>query len=559
MRRKTTEDQNNAKIINLLLTYWDSLFFAKPQNAYAFLANPKNQAQLDFTFEMSFTAFLPLYQQAREIQKKMILENVISKEDLQAQLLDLFTTLKQGISSAVKDKDPEMLDKTALHFENITEKLLTLFNVQNHLNSEISKVFNLENILNLLVKDARVFPHIEFLFSQLMQDYRRTIITMPPQHGKTTTILAYIFHEMVSKPSTRVAYISYSYSSTQNRILPLVYAFERANLHDPTLWKKEVHRLKNGSVLFSTSVDGTLTGEHLDLIIIDDPHKNYIEAISKAKRDAVFQFYSNVVVTRGFENLKVVVIGTRWHKEDLIGRILSTEEVNYIELKGLAELDDPLGRKPGQPLCEFFASYNHLKKIKDLFPDVFETQYQCNPRSQVDALFTEEPQFYSELPSDYIISIGVDLAYTQKKTSDYTAVVVLAIEPTTQNYYLIEALRWREKIDKTLQRLQLIYDKYKVPLNVESGGSQTAIVDLLRKNNIPVRPITPVADKITRALNFANAWNTRRFLLRENTSVVLQEYISEVKNFTGQGDLHDDFVDATAYAMMTVTTSISFV
>ena len=547
------------KLIQILLRFWDDQHFWLDTTAYQFLLDKQNQEKYDFEFLYDWETFRKrIYKPALALRAQIPLAEKLSQREYYASLLaSSIGAHLRTIHQAGEKSDSDLYRESSQAFFQAFDRLRLLGELMQ--TAEQGKLDGTK-ALQMLVPGAKMFPHQAFVFEALQTEARRIVITMPPQHGKTTIILAYIYSLMLMKAGIRLAYISYSYTNTQNRLRPLIKAFENQGLQGE-VWRKDCRQLKNGSTLFATSVDGTLTGEHLDVVIIDDPHKNYLEAVSKTKRDAVFSFYSNVVVTRGFEKLKVIFVGTRWHRDDLIGRVLASEkDVELYEMRALAESDDPLEREFGEPLCDYFMSRERLLMIRDLYPDMFEAQYQCRPRSQQDVIFVSEPAFYEELDWDrLVISIGVDLAYTQKNTSDYTALVVLGIEPEQQHFYLIEAHRWKEKIDRTIERIRTFSQKYKVPIQVESGGAQVAIVDLLRKEGLAVTPITPVGDKIARSVVFANAWNTGRFFLRRSDSPQLQEYIAEVMNFTGKGDLHDDFVDATVFAMQNRATRILFV
>lgn len=561
-RFEQSDSGNLEKIIQLLVLLWDEENFWAPTDAYLFLHSAENQKKYGFQCLVDYpTFFQEFYKPALERRNKIALADLLSQKEYYASLLTRLVRKDINMmDEAIKMADPELYEQGSKGVMERLNKMLQIGSFFQTAQDEIRSI-NFTEALRSLLPKAKEFAHQSFIFQALERGEQRVVITMPPQHGKTTAVLAYIFSLLINKPGIRIAYISYSQTNTQNRLQPLIRAIENRHLQGEH-WRQDYRELANGSVLFPTSVDGTLTGEHLDLVVIDDPHKNYLEAVSKAKRDSVYGFYSNVVITRGFEELRVIFIGTRWHKDDLIGRVLATErdDVKLYELRALAEEDDPLGRKVGEALCPHFMSAERLTYIRNLYPDMFESQYQCRPRSQQDTLFIGEPMFYDEpLPEgELIISIGVDLAYTQKETSDYTAVVVLGIEPEEQKYYVLEAYRWRAKIDETIRRIGGIVEKFKVPVNVESGGAQTAVVDLLRQAGLRVVPVVPKGDKVTRALFFANVWNAGRFFVRRTDAPYMQEYIAEVLNFTGKGDLHDDFIDATVIAMQTKASKIQF-
>jgi hypothetical protein len=78
-----------------------------------------------------------------------------------------------------------------------------------------------------------------------------------------------------------------------------------------------------GTTYYATGIGGPITGKRADILLIDDPVKGRVDADSKAKREAAWKWYSSDALTRLKPGGSIVVIGTRWHENDLIGRILS--------------------------------------------------------------------------------------------------------------------------------------------------------------------------------------------------------------------------------------------
>ena len=92
------------------------------------------------------------------------------------------------------------------------------------------------------------------------------------------------------------------------------------------------------------------------MLIIDDPIKNRLEANSKTYRDRVWDEYQNSLLTRLTSDGAVIIINTRWHEDDLCGRILEQEADQWeiLSLPAIAEEADFLGRAPGEPLWAEF-------------------------------------------------------------------------------------------------------------------------------------------------------------------------------------------------------------
>ena len=101
---------------------------------------------------------------------------------------------------------------------------------------------------------------------------------------------------------------------------------------------------------FAAGVRGPITGRRADLAIIDDPVKSHAEADSPTFRENVWNWYRADLATRLKPGGRIVLIMTRWHEDDLGGRLLAQKpgEWRLLRLPALAEDDDPLGRRRGR-------------------------------------------------------------------------------------------------------------------------------------------------------------------------------------------------------------------
>ena len=97
---------------------------------------------------------------------------------------------------------------------------------------------------------------------------------------------------------------------------------------------------------FATGIRGPLTGRRADLVIIDDPIKSHAEADSPVLRDRLWNWYRFDLTTRLKPRGRIVLVMTRWHEDDLAGRLLAQNPSDWqlIRLPALAEENDPLQR-----------------------------------------------------------------------------------------------------------------------------------------------------------------------------------------------------------------------
>jgi predicted phage terminase large subunit-like protein len=141
---------------------------------------------------------------------------------------------------------------------------------------------------------------------------------------------------------------------------------------------------------FTTGVRGPLAGHRADLVVIDDPVKSHAEADSPTLRDRLWDWYRSDLTTRLKPKGRIVLIMTRWHEDDLAGRLLahSGEEWQVIRLPALAEDDDPLDREPGAALWPQWEDEAALLRRRDTLGEhAWSALYQQSPRPMEGSLF----------------------------------------------------------------------------------------------------------------------------------------------------------------------------
>src|SRR5699024_4569267 len=190
---------------------------------------------------------------------------------------------------------------------------------------------------------------------------RYLIVEIPPQHGKSTFITETFPSYYLGKNPEKLA-MNAAYSEE------LFKKFGRKNREKFRLYSQELFNVEisqeTSSVsewgikdhlgqLYSTSILGGATGRGADLLIIDDPIKNRSEAESKTIRDKIYDEWTSTFFSRLSANGSVIVIMTRWHEDDLAGRLLKEKALPWTEIKipAIAEDDDLLGREPGEALA----------------------------------------------------------------------------------------------------------------------------------------------------------------------------------------------------------------
>jgi predicted phage terminase large subunit-like protein len=199
--------------------------------------------------------------------------------------------------------------------------------------------------------------------------------------------------------------------------------------------------LEGGAEYFATGVRGPITGRRADLILIDDPVKSWAEAESQVARDALYDWYRGELSARLKPGGRVVLIMTRWHEDDLAGRLHGAEAGwACLRLPAVAEADDEMGRAPGEVLWpEWQDAAAVARRRVEVGERAFAAMYQQAPRPPDAALFrTERVQFLTEAPVVRHCVRGWDLAASLPaagRSPDYTVGLKLGV--TAENVMVV--------------------------------------------------------------------------------------------------------------------------
>lgn len=234
------------------------------------------------------------------------------------------------------------------------------------------------------------------------------IISVPPQHGKSYgashLLPAYL---LGLNPDLRICIGSYSFSLARRlglgvqRVIdsdPYRRLFPDTQLKRPGTTAKTALRtadefdiVGHDGGLRLVGREGALTGSRVDVMILDDLYKDAAEANSPTIRDSVWEWYCSVVRTRLHNNSQEIIVFTRWHEDDLIGRLLKIEPhkwhvFNFPALK-VGEPTELDPRLSGQALWPERHSVELLTERRELDPTIFEALYQGNPTPREGLLY----------------------------------------------------------------------------------------------------------------------------------------------------------------------------
>lgn len=301
-------------------------------------------------------------------------------------------------------------------------------------------------------------------------------------------------------------------------------------------------------------------------IIVDDPIKNREDAESEIKRNLNWNEWTDTITTRLSAGGKIILIMTRWHEDDLAGRILANEDPARITLLRLpceAEENDILGRRPGDALCPEFGKGNEwLASVKYKFLHSIDQNLGVGGLYSWNALYQGRPssaegnqikrhwwKFYDE-PPEWIDETVQSWDCTFKDTAGTDNVAGQVWGRHGADCYLLDRDSRRMDIIETMAAIRKMTEKWPKAITklVEDKANGPAVIQLLRHKVNGLIAINPAGGKVTRvnaiigAIEAGNVW-----LPRPDKHPWVNEFIEQCAQFPN--GKHDDDVDAMSQAL----------
>lgn len=433
----------------------------------------------------------------------------------------------------------------------------------------------------------------------------RLLINMPPRHGKTfiaTELFPVYF--MARKPYRETMSVSYNSelakgfgrSVREHCKEPIIAqafpAFQMAS--DSTA--ADVWRTTANGVYYAVGIGGTTSGRAANLLIIDDPIKSRIEAESPTYRNNIYAYYSSALLTRkqpdrDGEPPIEIVIHTRWHPDDLAGRIMNSEEWKngewlHINFQAISEVETD-ERIPVHTLDPSHPSYvpesealtlplpsryiyattqvalwperfplSELKKFERRDPREFASLYQQSPFISGGNLIRTTLFNRYETPPDNIstLIISADTAFKKNERSDYSVLLVAAVT-TAGDIYILDLIRKKYDFPELKRIAAVTAARWRGHglrgLYIEDKASGQSLIQELRKDSgINVIPYRSQADKVARANSILPLIEGGRVFIPKEAHW-LEDFLLELSQFPASA--HDDQVDALAIALDTLS------
>lgn len=370
----------------------------------------------------------------------------------------------------------------------------------------------------------------------------RAVVSVPPRHSKTETILHGIGWLLLQDPTLQIAYASYSSRIAEKKSRRARELARRAGVRiaQDSRSRSDWRTAGTEGGLWATSVDGPITGEGFHVAILDDLIKGRAESESAATRERAHGWLTSDVLTRMEPGGSVLLSMARWHPDDPAGAMIAA---------GWEHINLPALDADERPLWPERWSLDELLSLRTALggPDGYEWQslYLGSPRGRGARVF-QDTHFYDALPDlrDVTIAIGLDFAYSTRTSADWSVAVVLAA--VGDQNFILDVVRVHDEPRDFRSRIQLLLAKYPTAgVCAYAAATEKGGIEFIRDAGIGIDGRIATTDKFSRAIPVAAAWNTGRILLPRKADW-LSAFLSEVCGFTGVNDKHDDQVDALA-------------
>lgn len=405
--------------------------------------------------------------------------------------------------------------------------------------------------------------HHKMLFDKLEAvtsgECERLMVFMPPRHGKSEMVtIHYAAWRLERDPKMNIIIGSYSQqlASRFSRKVRAIVKGHKLPLSQERRATEEWETAEGGGVR-AVGVGAGITGFGGDLVIIDDPVKSRAEAESETLRDKAYDWFTDDIYARLTPKGQMIVIQTRWHEDDLSGRLVKRslegegDEWEQLRLPAFAESADPLGRNAGDALWPAKFDAERLERRRRMLGHYsFEALYQQNPVLKDGEHFKRAwfTNFVDAAPKGLVWVRAYDLAISQRTTADYTASFRVA-KDADGNFYIDGG--YRERIDFPTQQRYVI-ERVREELGcvhyIEDAVHGRALYQSLKRQLAQHSPRLKTArvvnDKVTRALVWqAYAEAGKVHLVRGAWN---EAFIDECCSFPR--GRHDDQVDAVSLA-----------
>ena len=389
---------------------------------------------------------------------------------------------------------------------------------------------------------------------------KRLIISVPPRHWKSRLASQeFPAFYLWRHPEEHVMVCSYSSALAETfsrRARERLKSNEFWFLFDAKL-KEDVQSIKSWETdkwwwFIAAWVGWSITWKWFNIWIIDAPISNREEAESELIRNKIWDWYTSTFYTRQEKDAAMIVIMTRWHEDDLAGRLISQmdkggEKWEVLHLKAIS--DD------GHALWEDKYNIDKLEAIKNsIWPRDFNSLYQWEPFDEAWGSFNKEMFQYFDYEAiknrQLSIMMFIDPAISLKESADYTAIVTIWRD-NANNIYILDVWRERAEPDEIINNLFKLVDDWKPErVWIEVVAYQKMLALEIKKQMqlkdrwFTMEEVKPMGEKEARIKSTLQPRYSNRNIFHNHKC---QELETELLRFPNSK--HDDIIDSLSWAV----------
>lgn len=395
----------------------------------------------------------------------------------------------------------------------------------------------------------------------------RLMCAMPPQHSKSSLItLAFPVWLFCKNPKLNILIVSSEQDLASNfgiKIRELIYRLGER------LWGVKVSNVKSSNSFIMVEKDGMLcdgsiqltgsrghiTGRPIDLIVVDDPYKGLEDEFTPSALTKKWNWFTTIIEQRLRKHTKLAILHTRWHSEDIQGKILADEyQAAKYEKIEYAAIDDQ-----GKPLWpEYYDKEFYLDKQRTMGERQFQAIYQQKPLDLTSNFFHTDRLIFEDTFDDHPIAKvrSWDIASSDDSLGDqrdYTAGVRMLKTPNDE-YWIFDYIHGQfgnevKHIIKDTAKMD--GPSYKILLEPGTTGGASKLLYNEYKSALigyNTKQSEPKGTKADRATPFANLVYDGKIHVCINNNEKRELFLSQLQSFPN--GKHDDIVDACAYGIL---------
>jgi hypothetical protein len=340
-------------------------------------------------------------------------------------------------------------------------------------------------------------------------ELKRLMIFLPPRHSKSEMVSisfpTWVLGRDKDKSIMEASYSADLAAEFGRQARNIVDSFEYKNIFDTTLAEdsksKSVWSTNGRGRYNALGVGGAATGKGADILIIDDPIKNRKDADSFLIRDNIYKWYQSTARTRLSPTGAVILVVTRWHDDDLAGRLLDKEissdtyqDWEVISFPAIAEEDEEFRLKGEALWPDQYNLVNLLKTKAEVGSYEWSSLYQQNPVDTESQEFKKE--MFKYISKDDVAEkrtncwITIDPAVKEKDKADYTGTVINRVDEDN-NWYIKSS---KKRMD-SVKLIKHIFNLWAIEQPEAIGIEETTYYDAVYpflKQEMVVRNIFPI-------------------------------------------------------------------